>query len=136
MVYARVFLYRTTHGVLTLVMAWLAILLIEPEPSLLTSAARLMIALMPEPDWGILCALVAVIGALALLTENYTLRMVSAGVLGAAHLAIGALLFVANPHAIGSALFFGYAILGGALAYSTAYVQQRAKENVGPAHLS
>lgn len=132
----RIFMHKLCHFVLTGVMLWLAYLFIEPEKTFTTPGWSIMARMMTEEGWGFFCLAVAFIGAGTMFTNNWNARTAAAGLLSMAHLLIAALVFMGNPHGAGSGLFFGYAVLGAGLAYSTAHLGQRVKAGLESADIS
>lgn len=129
----RIFMHKAVHGILTLVMLFLAYSFGDGLPTFSTSISYSeMAAIMSEHYWSVACAAIGAAGLATTFTNNWKLRMVSAGILGAGHFVISILIFLGNRHAIGTGLFFGYGALGLGLAYSTAHLGERIAEDLDP----
>lgn len=128
----RIFMHKLVHGVLTGIMLWLAYTFLEPTPTFTTAGWSFMATLMDERNWGSVLLGVGFFGAITAFTNNWSIRVFAAGVLSASHLGIAALVLLGNPHGAGSGIFFGYAVLGAGLAYSTAHLGQRIKAGLEP----
>lgn len=130
-------MHKAVHGVLTLIMLFLAYSFGDDRPTFaLNIAYTEMAAVMAEHAWALSCASIGAIGLATIFTNNWKIRTASAGLLGAGHSVIAVLIFLGNPHAIGTGLFFGYGALGLALAYSTAHLGERIAEDLDPFDIS
>lgn len=127
------FMHRAVHVVLSGVLFWLAYLFIDEVPAfaptgLVQPGYQIMSRLMAERQWGVFCLGAGCFGVVTAFSGNWRVRIISAGVLAATYFLLASLIFLGNPHASGSSLFFGYAVLGAMLAYSTARLSERIKQ--------
>lgn len=126
-------MHKMVHGVLTLVLLFLAFTFADEFPTFASSVSYVrMASVMHEHNWSVLCGLVGVVGVATAFTDNWKIRTSVAAALGAVHFGIAFLIFLGNRHAIGTGLFLGYGILGVALAYSTAHLGQRISKDLDP----
>lgn len=133
----RVFMHNCVHVVLTLVMLWIAFTFLDEKDSFTGSTGfSVMGRWAEEKTWGLICFGVGIIGVASTPTTNWKIRVLAASVLSIAHMGIAVLYFMGNSHGTGAGLFGGYAILGAALAYSTAHLGSRISTSVEPPNFS
>lgn len=134
-VLARLFLHRVVHVVLTCIVLWLAYVFLDDTPTFSTSSSfRLMAGWGQEREWGGVLFSIGLVGIVTSYFNGWVVRTVAACLLSATHLCLALLFVLGNPHAPGVGFLFGYAILGAALAYSTAHVGKRLSKHVADAY--
>ena len=99
------------HLALTLIMAWLAMVLAWPGDTFGTSQSyAIMRRIAPEEAWAMAFWMVASVGAAGLLTTNRPVRLVSVLVLATAHGVVALSFVLGNPATTGTGT---YAVLAG-----------------------
>jgi len=106
------------HAALTMIMAWLAVLLALPSDTFGTSQSyAVMERIAPEPVWAMSFWMVASVGVCGLFTIHRVLRLVSVLVLATAHGVLALSLVLANPATTGTGTYTVLAALGYYLAW-------------------
>ena len=103
---------QVVHGTLTLVLAWLAVVLAVPQRTFPTGTSYAMLEQMaPEGVWAAVFAAGALAGALGLLVRRPPLVALSCAVLCLLHGTFALLILAANPIGTGSGTYALLALL-------------------------
>ena len=104
--------WRVVHGTLTLVLAWLALVLAVPPNTFATGVSYdLMERLAPEGLWAAIFGLGAVAGAAGLVMRRPAALALSCAVLCMLHGTFALLILLANPASTGSGTYGLLALL-------------------------
>lgn len=127
----RTFMHRAVHLVLAYMLMALSFNYLYFGNTFATSTAfDAMASIATEKTWGFIHLAFGIFGLMTWTLQDWRIRTMAAGVLSFAHAGIAALFFAGNPHAAASRTYLGYALLGAALAYSTAHLGARTKDRV------
>lgn len=130
----RMFMHRVVHVILTWVMLWLSYVFLDHTDTFSTSPSFASMArVMSEWDWGMLTGAVCLVGVITAFVNGWRGRMVGAGVLSVGHFYVAMEIYLGNPNGTGTGPYTGYAILGAALAYSTAHLGRRLEADLASA---
>jgi hypothetical protein len=110
------------HVGLTLLLAFLCVVLLQPEATFDTGQGYAVMAEMATEDqWACVFGAGAILGTISYFTRSRAFKLCTAAALSAIHAVVGTAIVIANPVSIGSGAYFFIAAMGGFLTWATCH---------------
>lgn len=106
------------HAFLVVMLGGIGVMVLLPGDTFITGQGwRVIASTLTEEQFGTICVLVALFGAIGLFTERPRIRFITALVLATAHFILAATFAFSNPSGIAGLLLIGVAYQGYYLIY-------------------